>query len=56
VLSDRSLVTLFSERFCQHLINTDADTVNHQTEQGDPNGRFRGRAEGDYNPIGRTTI
>jgi len=34
-------------------------TTNHQTEVGDPSGRIRGRtegAEGNYNPIGRTTI
>jgi hypothetical protein len=34
-------------------------TGNHQTEHGDPNGGVRGRtegAEGDCNPIGRTTI
>jgi hypothetical protein len=34
-------------------------TVNQQTEPRDPNGRVGGRtegAEGDCNPIGRTTI
>jgi len=34
-------------------------TSNHWTEHRDPSGRTRGRtegAEGDYNPIGRTTI
>ena len=38
---------------------TDADTANHWTEPGEPNGRVRGRAGGaeeDCNPIGRTTI
>jgi len=40
------LVWLFPERFCQHLTNTDADTPNHQTEPGDPNGRPWERTEG----------
>jgi hypothetical protein len=34
-------------------------TADQQTELGDPNGRARGRTEGvegDWNPIGRTTI
>jgi hypothetical protein len=31
--------------------------VNHQTEQGDPNGEVRGRSEGAEGvPTGRTTI
>ena len=58
MLTDRSMAWLSSERFCQHLTKTNADTANHGTEPGDPNGRVRGgrRVEGDYNPIGRTTI
>jgi hypothetical protein len=34
-------------------------TANHWTEPGDLNGRVRGRtegAEGDGNPIGKTTV
>ena len=59
VLADRSLVWLSSERLYQHLTNTDADIANYQTEPMDPNGRVRGRiegAEGNCNPIGRTTV
>ena len=67
-LAYRSLVWLSPGSFCQHLINTDADTHNQpsdwawgpqwkSSEHGDPNGRAQGRTEGDEgdcNPIGRT--
>jgi hypothetical protein len=59
MLPDKSLVWLPSERLCQHLTKTDADTANHRIEPGDLNGRVRGRtegAEGDCNHIGRTII
>jgi hypothetical protein len=44
---------------CQHLIEIQIVTANNQTEPRDPNGRVSRRAEGtegDFNPIGRTTI
>lgn len=62
VLTDNSLVWLPSERLCQYLTKTDADThstANLWTEPGDPSGKVRGRdevAEGDYNPTRRTPV
>jgi hypothetical protein len=43
----------------EYLNKTDADASNHWTEPSDSYGRVKGRtevAEGDCNPIGRTTI
>ena len=57
MLADRSLAWLSSERLYQQLTETDADTANHWTEISDHYGRVRIEgAEGDGNPIGRTTV
>jgi hypothetical protein len=40
---------------CQHLKQMQILTADYSTESIDPNGKVRGRAEGDCNPIGRTT-
>jgi hypothetical protein len=48
-----------SERLCQNMTKTDTLAANHWTESRDPNGRVRGRTEGDegdYDPLGRTTV
>ena len=60
MLVDRRLVWLSSERLCQHLTKTEADTHSQPlAELGDPNGRGKVGAEGangDCHPIGRTAV
>ena len=59
MLTDRSLAWLSSERVCQQLTETDADTANHWTEVMDHYGRIRGKVEGgegDSSSMGRPTI
>jgi len=56
VFIDRSLVWLSYEGLCQPPRQVQILTANHWTEPRGTNGRVRGRAEGDYNPIGRTTV
>jgi hypothetical protein len=60
MLADWSLACLSSERLYQHLTETDADTYGQPLNWGqEPYGRVRGRtggAEGDSNPIGRSTV
>jgi hypothetical protein len=59
-LADRSLVWPSPENFCQYLTNTGADPHSQPSDWArDPNERVKGRtegAEGNSNPIGRTTI
>jgi hypothetical protein len=60
VLADKCLAWLSSERLCQPLTETDADTYCQPLDwaQGplwNTYGRTKG-VEGDCNPIGRTTV
>jgi hypothetical protein len=55
----RSLISLFPERLCQSLTNTEVDAHSHPTEHRVPNEEAREStqgAEGVFSPIGGTTI
>jgi hypothetical protein len=60
VLADRSLAWWYSERLYQHLTETDADIHSQSMNWAhEPLWKSQGRtegAEGDGNPIGRTTV